>query len=386
MSLTITQTPATASLAQSPMVFTVSESSGVINSSSFQYNCDLFYWNGVPSQSGSSQYTLVKYPNVSTVGIFDVSRIINSTLTDLAEENPSNIKFYKGEFYWTFLSSSQFVSSSKVSSPVYAALDGYAIFPEPINQQLNLKSPFFPFLTDGPVTQSVLNTNIGELGVWVGIIPSGALQPTKAVYSDGITTVDLPLTASVSSSQQVDRIPFTRGEVGFPLSGSGDYTIQIFGGSTAIGNSIRFEEVCKRKYPNVRIKWKNRYGQFDWFNFNMVSKEAFQVQTKTYQPQLGSWTGTSLSYNGYDSSKLNYVSDSSQTLRVNTDWVSEDYNDIFKQLMVSDEIYWIYDESGDNLRPITIKTETIEFKTGVVDKLIQYAFDFDFGQQYKLII
>jgi hypothetical protein len=118
----------------------------------------------------------------------------------------------------------------------------------------------------------------------------------------------------------------------------------------------------------------------------MVSKEAFQVQTKTYQPQLGSWTGTSLSYNGYDSSKLNYVSDSSQTLRVNTDWVSEDYNDIFKQLMVSDEIYWIYDESGDNLRPITIKTETIEFKTGVVDKLIQYAFDFDFGQQYKLII
>ena len=122
----------------------------------------------------------------------------------------------------------------------------------------------------------------------------------------------------------------------------------------------------------------------------MVSRQGFQVQTKKYQPQLGTWTGTSLGYNQYDSSVLNYVSDSTQTLSVNTDWIQQDYNDILKQLMVSDEIYWIYDEGpiGDAslLRPITIKTETIQFKTGVVDDLIQYAFDFDWGQQYKLIL
>jgi hypothetical protein len=123
----------------------------------------------------------------------------------------------------------------------------------------------------------------------------------------------------------------------------------------------------------------------------MVSREGFQVQTKKYQPQLGTWTGTTLGYNGYDSSVLNYVSDSTQTLSVNTDWINQDYNDILKQLLVSDEIYWVYDEGTDYqndslLRPITIKTETIQFKTGAVDKVIQYAFDFDYGQQYKLII
>jgi hypothetical protein len=55
--------------------------------------------------------------------------------------------------------------------------------------------------------------------------------------------------------------------------------------------------------------------------------------------------------------------------------------------MVSDEIYWIYDETDYNkLRPLSIATSNISFKTGVVDKLIQYSFEFNLGQSYKLIM
>jgi hypothetical protein len=403
--LSITQTPATASLAQSPIVFTISESSaasgsGVIFSSSFQYNCDLYYWSGTPSQSSSlAQYQLVKYPNQSGVGMFEVSRIINSTLTDLREANPSNVKYFKGDFYWTFLSGSTYVSSSKIGSSIYSALDGYGIFQEPIGQQLNNKTPFFPILTDGPSVQYHTDTNKGTLGVWVGGIPSSSLQPTRAVYSSSyngvyFTGAEYQLTTSISSSGQIEQIPFGPKSPQWPLpSGEfdSDFTIQIFADDVPISQAITSSFICNTKYPNVRIKWKNRYGQFDYFNFNMVSREGFQVETKTYQPQLGTWTGTTLGYNGYDSSTLNYVSDSSQTLSVNTDWINQDYNDILKQLLVSDEIYWVYDEGvqyedDELLRPITIKTDTIQFKTGVVDKVIQYSFDFDYGQQYKLII
>lgn len=400
MSLTLTQTPATASLAQSPIVFTLSESSSVIFSSSFQYNCDLYYWNGTPSQSSSlAQYQLVKYPNQSGVGMFEVSRIINSTLTDLRESNPSNVKYFKGDFYWTYLSGSTFVSSSKISSSIYRALDGYSIFQEQIGQQLNNKTPFFPILSDGPSVQYHTEDNKGTLGVWVGSIPSASLQPTRAVYSSSYNGVfnngaEFILTTSISSSGQIQQIPFGPKEPNWPLpSGDfdSDFTIQIYSGSVPISQAVTSSYICNTKYPNVRIKWKNRYGQFDYFNFNMVSREGFQVQTKKYQPQLGTWTGQTLQYNRYDSSVLNYVSDSTQTLSVNTDWINEDYNDILKQLLVSDEIYWVYDEGTDYqndslIRPITIKTETIQFKTGVVDKVIQYAFDFDYGQQYKLII
>jgi hypothetical protein len=164
------------------------------------------------------------------------------------------------------------------------------------------------------------------------------------------------------------------------------YDIQAYNSSTPLGTPIRYNVTCNQKYPNIRIKWKNRFGQWDWFNFNMVNTQSFTVNRSVYEPQLGSWGGRSLSYNNYDSSILNYLVDTDQNITVNTDWVSQDYNDIFKQLLVSDEIYWVYDESDGKLRPITINTPSIQFKTGVVDKTIQYAFDFKYGQMYKLII
>ena len=149
---------------------------------------------------------------------------------------------------------------------------------------------------------------------------------------------------------------------------------------------MRFDFACLQKYPNVRIKWKNRYGQFDYFNFYVVSKKNFKTEKRTYQPQIGTWTGATLSYNNYDSQNLNYLVDSGQGISVNTFWIPEDYNDILKQLMVSDEIYYVTTESSDTLTPITIDTDSVTFKTKAVDKLIQYSFEFRYGQGYKLII
>lgn len=385
MALTITQFPASASLAQSPMIFTVAESSGVVYSSSFQYYGELYYWTGSTNQSSSiAEYTLVKYPNESLVGIFDVSRIMNSTLRDLAQQNSSNVKYLAVDFYWKYKDGLNIITSSHAKSGVYKALDGYGIFQEPINQQITSKSVYYPLLTDGPATQSFLNTNYGVSGVYVGT--AGGIQPTKLVYSGSLGNGSFTLSSSISSSQQIQQYPLAPNQSGFPLSSLSEYyTIQPYSASTALGTPIRFEQVCIQKYPNIRIKWKNRFGQFDWFNFYLVNRQGFQSTKRTYQPQLGSWQSTGLSYQNSDSSTLNYLSDSKQTLSVNTDYVSDSYNDIFKQLLVSDEIYWVYNEPND-LRPITITTNNVVFKTGVNDKLVQYQFDFDWGQAYKLII
>ena len=130
---------------------------------------------------------------------------------------------------------------------------------------------------------------------------------------------------------------------------------------------------------------ENRYSEFDYFNFYMVNRKSFSSTKRTYQPQIGSWQGTTLSYNEYDSQTLNYIVDSNQNISVNSFWIPETYNDIFKQLLVSNEIYWMQ-ENTTNVKPLTIITQNINFKTGVNDHLIQYQFDFQFGQNYKLII
>ena len=384
MALTYNQFPATASLVQSPSIFTLSESGLVYTSASFQYYLDLYYWNGTPSNSGSvANYTLVKYPNASDVGIFDVGRILNSTLTSPVAADGSNIKYFKVDGYFRYQSGSVYVTSSHVQSGTYKALDGYALFDEPIGQQITSKSVHWPLMTDGPASQSVLSADYGAASVFVGT--TGGTQPTKLVYSGSLGNGTFTLSGSVSSSQQVQQYPQAPQESGFPISTlSENYSIQAFNGNTALGTPINFEVVCQQKYPNIRIKWKNRYGQFDWFSFYMVNKQSFSTTVRGYQPQLGTWTGTSLSYNQYDSSNLNYIVDSKQSISVNTFWVPESYNEIFKQLLVSEEIYWV--KSPTDLAPITIATDSITFKTGVVDKVIQYGFDFDFGQGYKLIL
>lgn len=384
MAISITQTPATASLAQSPIIFTVAESNGaLITSSSFQYIGELYYWTGSIINSGSADYTISKFPNTSNVGIFDLNRIINSTLTDLLIQNTSNVMYFAVDFYPQYLSGSIFVTGSHVKSSLYKALDGYGIFPEAIGQEIYSKSAYWPLMTDAPTTQSVLIDDIGYSGVYIGNV--GTTQPTKLVYTSNLTTAETYFTASTATSGQIASYVTSPSNSGFPLSTTNleYYTIQAYNGATPLGTKLRYDVVCKQKYPNVRISWKNRYGQFDWYSFYMVNRKSFQTTKKTYQPQLGTWEGSTLSYQSYDSSNLNYIVDSTQTLQVNTFWLDDDYNDWFKQLLVSDEIYYW---DGTTARPLTIATSNIQFKTGVNDKLIQYQFDFNLGQNYKLIM
>ena len=387
MALSITQTPALVSLAQSPIIFTVSENTPVFTSSSFQYVGELYYWTGSLTNSSSvADYTITKYPNTSYVGIFDLNRIINSTLTDLAIANTSNVQYFAVDFYWQYFSGSTFVTGSHVKSSTYKALDGYGIFQEPIGQNITSSSVHWPLMTNGPATQSVFTTNKGNAGVYVGTA-GGTNQPTKIVYTSNLATADYAVSTTTATSGQIAQYPIGPSQSGFPLSGSFTYfTTQAFSGSTALGTSIKYEVECIQKYPNVRIKWKNRFGQFDYFNFYMVNRQSFETEKRTYQPQLGTWEGSGLSYQRYDTGNQAYIVDSKQGISVNSFFISESYNEILKQLLVSDEIYWMYDESNDLVRPLTITTQNIVFKTGVVDGLIQYQFDFQYGQPYKLIL
>lgn len=387
--ISITQTPTEVNLAQSPTIFTLSETSAaLLTSSSYQYVLELTYWTGsktpVPS---TSNYTLQKYPNASSKGIFDVSRILSSAFTELVAENSSSAFYFRADTYAQYKDNptGSFQTGSHVASSTYTAIDGYQLFQESVGEGITSLTSYWPIMTDGPVSQSYLAGNSGDMSVFMGATEGAS--PTKITYVGDLGSADYTLTTATNTTgTEIDTFPIGPQSPGFPLSTSTSYfSIQAYNGVTPLGNSIKFDLVCDKKYPNVRIKWKNRFGAFDYFNFNLVSRETFNTQRSRYQPQIGSWDGTSLSYQNYESSIQNYITDSTLKLSVNTDYVSEDYNDIFKQLMVSDEIYWVYDEANELVRPLAIDTTSFNIKTHVVDKLIQYSFDFTQGQGYKLI-
>ena len=389
MSLLITQTPTSVSLAQSPLIFTLAENTQVITSSSFQYTADLFIWSGsVNAAPTASNYVLVKFPNLSNVGIFDVSRIVNSTLTNYLQATPSSARYFKINANWQYKSGSTWITGSNVTSSIYTALDGYSTFQEAISQPVQDKTPYWPLMTDGPVTQSAFIDNYGLSGVYTGA--GAGTRPTSVKYvgSNGSTGSYAVQPTGSATQHLIAQYPIGPGELSFPISTIGleSYTIQAFSGSVALGNTIRYDIVCVQKYPNVRIKWKNKYGQFDYFNFYGSSNQSFGTSQKVYQPTIGSWTSNQLTYQKYETGISNYTVSDVQTLVVNTQFIPQDYNDIIKQMLVSDEIYWVYEEDADLVRPLSIVNNNLRFKTGVVDKLIQYTFTFDLGQPYKLII
>lgn len=391
MALSFTQTPPTLSLAQSPVAFSVLEDTGLYSASEFQYTCQLTYWTGSESISGSYDYLLTKYPNTSGVGIFDLSRVLNSSLNQLAFDYSSSVLYYKAGFNYNYLNALGVrVSGSNnptLVSGIYKALDGYALFPEPINQNVPSKSLHWPLMTDGPVTQSVLPTDIGSIGTYVGI--TGASQPTKVVYSKiGAGTGSVNVTSTTVSTNQITRVPLAPSQSGFPLTVvDGDaYTIQAYSGSTALGSPLYFAVQCAYKYEPIRIMWKNRYGQFDYQNFYKANYKTFGTEQRTYQPQLGSWDATSLTYNTAQNNTQKYIVNTNELLEVNSDWLQEAFNEIYKQLLVSDEVYWIYDQPNNLVKPLAVTTNSVRFKTGVNDKLIQYTVAFSIGQTFKLII
>ena len=395
MAISLTQSPQYPSLTQSPVVYTFLESSDAITSQSYQYVFELQYNMGdLAELNNGTLYTLEKYPNESGYGIFDVSRIVNATIQTPAEAAGPETIFWQGQIYGRWLENGTFVTSSAQFLGYQIGLDGYQLFNEQINPDLysdpNDEYTLFPFMTDGPVTQSFREDDLGSMNIFNVLVGGGGKDGLELVlYQTENENYGYYLSPSDNSYNIVQDVPIGPADASFPFNIGDNEWFTILPATAAgvpIGPGIRFEKKCPTKYENIRIKWKNRYSGFDWFNFDLVSRQSFQTQTQQYKPQIGTWGGTSLSYNYYDASKQNYATDTIQTISVNSDYVSEDYNKIFKQLLVSDEIYY-YDTTSQDyafLRPLTIKSSNVQFKTQKVDKLIQYQFEFEYAQGYKL--
>ena len=65
-----------------------------------------------------------------------------------------------------------------------------------------------------------------------------------------------------------------------------------------------------------------------------------------------------------------------ETITCNTDFLPEYYNDVFKELMLSE---FVYLENEGVYLPVNLNKKTFEKKTKKFEKLIQYTFDFEYS-------
>ncbi|WP_439133038.1 hypothetical protein, partial [Polaribacter sp.] len=73
---------------------------------------------------------------------------------------------------------------------------------------------------------------------------------------------------------------------------------------------------------------------------------------------------------------VDYNTNGKTEYKINTGWVKESYNEILKQLMLSNKIWELKE---NKFIPINLKKKSIEFQTRKRDRLINYEFEFTYS-------
>ena len=135
---------------------------------------------------------------------------------------------------------------------------------------------------------------------------------------------------------------------------------------------IKVKEVEECKHNPYKVTFVNKFGVLQDLWFFKRSNLSLKTKQESYKANIIS-NGT-YSTNTRQNTIFNKAG--SESLQLNTGFYPESYNEIFRQLSLSEEAWINYD--GKTL-PITIKSSSLNYKTRVNDKLINYTIDVEFS-------
>ena len=81
-------------------------------------------------------------------------------------------------------------------------------------------------------------------------------------------------------------------------------------------------------------------------------------------------------YSTTDHQKQNINIQGSESLSLNSGYIKETENSIYREMMLSEKIY-LYENSV--LIPLILKSKSLEFKNRVNDKLVKYTVEFEYA-------
>tara|TARA_R110000824_G_scaffold114462_2_gene264984 strand:+ start:244 stop:1344 length:1101 start_codon:yes stop_codon:yes gene_type:complete len=128
------------------------------------------------------------------------------------------------------------------------------------------------------------------------------------------------------------------------------------------------------KYEPIKLTFVNRFGALQDLWFFKKSIEKVNTKKETFNRfTINSNTGV------YDTSihqNQTFNVSSSKKLTINTGYVDDSYNSLMQELMQSEQI-WM--ELNSVVTPINLDTNSLTFKTGVNDKLVDYTVEVSYS-------
>lgn len=323
---------------------------------------------------------------------FDVSKFVSTQFT------------YTKGFYETATTSnsSNIIKSFYLKCYEYYAIDGEYVIVLDSEVVSSVKYGFagaLPLLelddwyADVNLYNGVSNTTYKPLTAWdtikvretdaqvFGFINTGYLTNVELLVTyTNATTQTYYITPSVPASPVVSYIQVT------PLTYGGSIaSIQLFvnwnnGSARRYKFATMYTQACG-KFDPMRIAYLNKYGTFDFFNFDLVNKTTFNIEKKGYQRD---YNGSIYEADGVVVKNINpiYYTKETQSWRVISDYLNDAQSELIRELYSSPLVY--LNVVNDNyIRPSWIPVKpnaaTYEVKKTASDKLFNLEIDLEFG-------
>jgi hypothetical protein len=130
-------------------------------------------------------------------------------------------------------------------------------------------------------------------------------------------------------------------------------------------------------HETIRLHYLNNLGAFESFNFTKASKRTETIKRDKYKAVVGTLTGSGYSYNASDINEKVFSTVIKDKYSIQSDWISQDYQNALEQLVTSPVVYW--DNDGYGLVSVNVTTDSFEWKKNKTTKMIQLQLEFEVG-------
>lgn len=330
---------------------------------------ELFIWNKGTTEPTVPTYTLSKKIPSATQrkNVYNISNyakefidIVNPTLVSVpTEEEDTNWCYVKVKRYKEVSAGSY----TLLDTTTYLALNGFTNYIGGYNQSYDVD--FLPLsVSTDKISYKYYDTSSAEkpyLNFYIDYINDTDIYEVEYDDLDGNTSAFNIIDGS-AETQYIFKVPVTEDNA---LFNNGNKM------SIKKNDEVIFEyyvvNECEPKYTPMLCAFINRFGGWEYITFFKAKVQNWEVKNKEYQ-----LLPSDVDYNQFKGQSKAFNFDAKQTVKINTGWVDEEYNDLIKDLMVSETILL------DNI-PVKLKTMATDLKTSLQDKMINYQIDFEYN-------
>ena len=232
----------------------------------------------------------------------------------------------------------------------YIAFDGYSYYQEGANAELS---------------RSLLQTNTD-----IYYLKGETLQ--VPVFSEDVTSVKFYNNGSLHTTKYITDSDSSNSKISYPSVTTETDKIEILSGATVETINVYPTEECK--YTPFKVVFVNKFGALQNVYFFKKSTESLNVKDEVFKASI--FDDFDLRYDLQQHQQQTFHKIGNELITMNTGLVSEQYNEVIKQLLLSEQI-WVDYES--EILPVNVRSKSLTYKTSVNDKLINYTIEFEFA-------